>query len=175
MKRVPFVCTLLVVAVVISVYPACAFILATVKHTPSRLQTKLSTLNIEFGHRSLFFALLINLSIVHASLSDGLIPVQAASIAESESESESELKLPPLRTLNTEEETSQNVPNRKFVISTKDLEKFTASSTGAEDADSFDTVLKLIPSYKYFKIIGKEYSSRSTAYTGLDNPFAPLQ
>ena len=67
-------------------------------------------------------------------------------------------------------EESQTVPSRKIIISAKDLE-----STSSSD-ESLETILQLIPSYKYFKIIAKEYSSRSSNYQeGKDNIFAPFQ
>jgi hypothetical protein len=67
---------------------------------------------------------------------------------------------------------NEAVPSRKVVISTKDLELITPPS----DEDSLENVLRLIPSYKYFKLISKEYSSRSASYQeGQENLLAPFQ
>jgi hypothetical protein len=82
-------------------------------------------------------------------------------------------QLPPLKTASRDEDFSQNVPNRKLIISKKDFEDL--SPVESDDKESLQTILKLVPSYKYFKIISKEYSSRSTSYSGDDNLFAPFQ
>ena len=68
----------------------------------------------------------------------------------------------------TSEATMETVPSRKVKVTMADGMK----SNGPID----DFLLQNIPSYKYFKIINKEYSSRSTAYVeGEENPFAAFQ
>ena len=47
-------------------------------------------------------------------------------------------------------------------------------AAGTPSPSDFDKVLKLIPSWKYYKIIANEYSRRSTDYTGEENLLAPL-
>ena len=62
----------------------------------------------------------------------------------------------------------ETVPSRKVKVTMADGMK----SNGPID----DFLLQNIPSYKYFKIINKEYSSRSTTYVeGEENPFAAFQ
>ena len=62
----------------------------------------------------------------------------------------------------------ETVPSRKVKVTMADGLK----SNGPID----DFLLQSIPSYKYFKIINKEYSSRSTTYVeGEENPFAAFQ
>ena len=61
----------------------------------------------------------------------------------------------------------ETVPNRLTKVTMAD---------GTSSANEFEDILQLIPSYKYFKIIRKEYSSRSTNYEeGKENWFAPFQ
>ena len=49
-------------------------------------------------------------------------------------------------------------------------------SDGLASMTEFEDMLQLIPSYKYFKIITKEYSSRSTKYEeGKENWGAAFQ
>jgi len=67
---------------------------------------------------------------------------------------------------------SLTVPSRPTIIALPDE----AAVSKEGDVDSFEEVLKLIPSWKYFKIIAKEYSSRSTNYQeGKENLFSPFQ
>ena len=68
-------------------------------------------------------------------------------------------------------EVSANVPTRttRVALDPKD------SVISSDDSIAMQT-MKLIPSYKYFKAISKEYSSRSTDYEeGKENLFAPFQ
>ena len=66
------------------------------------------------------------------------------------------------------EASMETVPSRKVKVTMADGVK----SNGPIE----DFLLQNIPSYKYFKIINKEYSSRSTAYVeGEENPFAAFQ
>jgi hypothetical protein len=65
---------------------------------------------------------------------------------------------------------SLNVPSRTSII-TAPIEEEYLDQGGPV---SFERVLKLIPSYKYFKVIMKEYSSRSASYNGQDNLMAPF-
>mmetsp|Transcript_29244 Transcript_29244/g.64908 ORF Transcript_29244/g.64908 Transcript_29244/m.64908 type:complete len:166 (-) Transcript_29244:74-571(-) len=65
---------------------------------------------------------------------------------------------------------SLNVPSRPTVIAL-DEDEWKVKA----DDDAVTTVLKLIPSYKYFKIIAKEYSSRSSNYVeGQDSMLSPI-
>jgi len=66
---------------------------------------------------------------------------------------------------------SLSVPGRPLKFQEADL----LPTIEPDNDNPFSVTLKLIPSYKYFKIISKEYSSRSTRYSGEDNLFAPLQ
>lgn len=67
---------------------------------------------------------------------------------------------------------SATVPSRRVKISETELN---VDSKDLSD-ESFDSILKLIPSYKYFKVISKEYSSRSSNYIeGKENLLAPFQ
>ena len=68
-------------------------------------------------------------------------------------------------------EVSEIVPSRKTVIAGPSADEYKVSA----DDSTVTTVLKLIPSYKYFKIIAKEYSSRSTSYVeGKEDLLAPF-
>lgn len=63
-------------------------------------------------------------------------------------------------------ERSEIVPSRPTVISLPEERP---------SDNQIETVLNLIPSWKYFKIIAKEYSSRSTSYReGQENLMAPF-
>ena len=62
----------------------------------------------------------------------------------------------------------ETVPSRQVKVTMADAMKST------NPVDQF--LLDSIPSYKYFKVINKEYSSRSTRYKeGKENPFAAFQ
>lgn len=68
-------------------------------------------------------------------------------------------------------EVSANVPSRKTVVSLDPKDSIIETN----DFIGMKT-LKSIPSYKYFRAISKEYSSRSTDYReGKENLFAPFQ
>ena len=67
---------------------------------------------------------------------------------------------------------SATVPTRPTIIAAPELN--TPPTT--INPESLEGVLNLIPSYKYFKIISKEYSSRSTNYVeGKENLLSPFQ
>jgi hypothetical protein len=69
---------------------------------------------------------------------------------------------------------SMTVPSRNVVIKIPD-EDLLAKPDPSKQVESIDEVLKLIPSWKYFKIIAKEYSSRSTNYKeGEENLLSPF-
>ena len=66
------------------------------------------------------------------------------------------------------------VPSRKTIVKIPDEDKNVQVNPN-EQIESIDQVLNLIPSWKYFKIIAKEYSSRSTTYKeGQENYGAPF-
>ena len=66
------------------------------------------------------------------------------------------------------------VPSRKTIVKIPDEDKNVQVNPN-EQIESIDQVLNLIPSWKYFKIISKEYSSRSTTYKeGQENYGAPF-
>ena len=66
------------------------------------------------------------------------------------------------------------VPSRKTIVKIPDEDK-NIQVNPKEQIESIDQVLKLIPSWKYFKIIAKEYNSRSTTYKeGQENYGAPF-
>lgn len=69
------------------------------------------------------------------------------------------------------EDVSANVPSRRTVVT------LDPKDSVIEETEFIGMkTLKLIPSYKYFKAISKEYSSRSTDYKeGDENLFAPFQ
>lgn len=69
------------------------------------------------------------------------------------------------------EDVSANVPSRRTVVT------LDPKDSVIEETEFIGMkTLKLIPSYKYFKAISKEYSSRSTHYKeGDENLFAPFQ
>lgn len=72
-------------------------------------------------------------------------------------------------------EVSKTVPSREIVIKMPEEDLKTTDGKDIKQVESFDEVLKLIPSYKYFKIIAKEYSSRSSSYKeGDENMMAPF-
>ena len=72
-------------------------------------------------------------------------------------------------------EVSLIVPSRKVVIKIPDDDLQAKPDPTAKQVESIDEVLKLIPSWKYFKIIAKEYSSRSSSYKeGEENLIAPF-
>lgn len=67
------------------------------------------------------------------------------------------------------------VPSREITIKIPEEDLQVQSIQKGEQVESFEEVLKLIPSWKYFKIIAKEYSSRSTNYReGQENLMAPF-
>jgi hypothetical protein len=68
---------------------------------------------------------------------------------------------------------SLNVPSRKTVIEAPKAVDPNAKVDVMKDPEG---VLYLIPSYKYFKVIAKEYSSRSSKYVeGQENLLSPFQ
>jgi hypothetical protein len=69
------------------------------------------------------------------------------------------------------EDVSANVPSRRTVVT------LDPKDSVIEETEFIGMkTLKLIPSYKYFKAISKEYSSRSSDYKeGDENLFAPFQ
>ena len=70
---------------------------------------------------------------------------------------------------------SATVPTRPTIIAAPELLIPPTTST-TSNPESLETILNLIPSYKYFKIISKEYSSRSTNYVeGKENLLSPFQ
>jgi len=70
---------------------------------------------------------------------------------------------------------SATVPSRPTIISEKEI-SIPPSSSANTNPESLEGILNLIPSYKYFKIISKEYSSRSTNYVeGRENLLSPFQ
>lgn len=69
---------------------------------------------------------------------------------------------------------SMTVPSRNVVIKIPD-EDLQVKRDPTKQVESVDEVLKLIPSWKYFKIISKEYSSRSLNYKeGEENLLSPF-
>lgn len=81
-----------------------------------------------------------------------------------------------LDAIDSKNEVSLTVPSREIVIKMPEEDlKTRTDGKNAKQVESFDEVLKLIPSYKYFKIIAKEYSSRSSSYKeGDENLMAPF-
>ena len=72
-------------------------------------------------------------------------------------------------------EISLIVPSRDITIKIPDEDLQVQSTKNGDQVESIEEVLKLIPSWKYFKIIAKEYSSRSTNYKeGEENLMAPF-
>ena len=70
---------------------------------------------------------------------------------------------------------SMIVPSRNVVIKIPADALQAKSDPNAKQVESVEEVLKLIPSWKYFKIIAKEYSSRSTNYKeGEENLMSPF-
>ena len=58
---------------------------------------------------------------------------------------------------NNNNDISMIVPSRKTIIKLSDEDINIQSNSNSQQIESFDEVLKLIPSWKYFKIIAKEY------------------
>jgi len=70
---------------------------------------------------------------------------------------------------------SMTVPSRNVVIKIPDEDLLIKPDPNAKQVESVEEVLKLIPSWKYFKIIAKEYSSRSSTYKeGNENLMSPF-
>ena len=58
---------------------------------------------------------------------------------------------------NNNDDISMIVPSRKTIIKLSDEDINIQSNSNSQQIESFDEVLNLIPSWKYFKIIAKEY------------------
>lgn len=76
-----------------------------------------------------------------------------------------------LKVVQTEQQSNDE---KTGTTGTTAIQQLQMSNTNTNDKNDIEKVLDLIPSWKYYKLIGKEYSRRNSGYQGGDDLLAPL-